>query len=54
MTFIEKAGLCLYIMSAIVLYSGRELSNAKAAFLVGLFIFGWLVFLLAGNDDNEE
>ena len=54
MTVTEKAGLCMYIMSTIVLYSGRELSDIRAVFMLVMFILGWLLFLLAGNDDDQE
>ena len=52
MTFIEKAGLVIFVLSAIVLFGGSEISDWLAAFAYGMFMAGTIFFLFGADDEQ--
>jgi len=50
MTYLEKAGLITLIISAVILFSGRELSSFYAAVALTGLSLGILGFLIGGKD----
>ena len=54
MTWLEKVGLVALILSAIVLFSGRELSSFYAAIASTILSLGIFSFLMGGKNNGGE
>lgn len=52
MTLAEKFGLCIFIVSAVVLFSGREISNFYAVVVSFGIGSGWMLFILGGKHED--
>jgi len=54
MTWLEKVGLIALIISAIVLFSGRELPSLYAAIASTILSLGIFSFLMGGKNNGGD